>query len=77
MRGLRILVTKYLGSNRSFDQNFIVICSSCKRVNNKEGYWKDLDGSWKIADRVLSHGLCPQCAENYRSEIMELVRAAT
>ncbi len=75
MKGLEIL--KCLESHRPFKENFVLICSSCKRVKDYEGHWKDLDGLWKLADKLFSHGLCPRCAEKYNAEIMELVRAST
>ena len=75
MRGLEVPIVKYLDSNRSFQKNFMVICSSCKRVKDNEGYWNHLDDLCKIAGMVFSHGLCPQCAKEYSAEIMELARA--
>ncbi len=60
-----------------FKETFVVICSSCKRVKDHEGYWKDLDGLRELSDVLFSHGLCPRCAKNYNAEIMELVRAST
>ena len=75
MRGLEIPILRYLDSNRSFKRDFILVCGSCKRVRDDEGYWNQPDGLWKMADMVLSHGFCPQCAEKYRAEIMELVKA--
>ncbi len=77
MRGPDVAVVKWLDSNLSSKRDLMVICGSCKRVKDNQGYWKDLDGSWKTADIVLSHGLCPKCAEKYNAEIMELVRAST
>ena len=77
VRGLKRPILNYLHSNRSCREEFIVVCSSCKRIKDSKGYWKNLDGLWKIADMLLSHGLCPECAKNYSAEIMELVRAST
>ncbi len=74
MRRLEILITKYLDSNRSSTENFMVICSSCKKVRDYQGYWGHADGLWKITDTVFSHGLCPECAKKYKAEIVELVR---
>jgi hypothetical protein len=75
MRGLEMPILKCLDSNHSSKRDFVVMCSSCKRVKDNEGYWKNLDGFRKIVDMVLSHGLCPQCAEKYSAQIMELVEA--
>ncbi len=76
MRGVEIPILNRLESDHSSKRDFVVICSSCKRVRDDEGHWKDPDGLWKIADVLLSHGLCPQCAKEYNAEIMELVRAS-
>src|SRR5512136_2433222 len=75
MRGLEILLTKYLDSNRSFNENFLVICSSCKRVRDYQGCWGHADGLWKITDTAFSHGLCPECAREQRAQIVQLVKA--
>ncbi len=74
MKGLEIL--KCLEPRLPFKDNFVLICSSCKRVKDKEGHWQDVDGLRKLGDLLFSHGLCPRCAERYSAEIMELVRAS-
>ncbi len=75
MRGSNIPTLKTFDSNRSFKDDFVLICSSCKRIKDREGYWRDLDGIWKIADTLYTHGLCPRCSEKYSAQIVELVRA--
>jgi len=75
VRGFEIPILKYLGSGCSVQEDFVLICSSCEKVKDDKGHWKNLDGLRKIADMVLSHGLCPRCAEKYSAEIMKLVRA--
>ena len=75
MRGLEIPIVNCLESSRSFKEDFILICGSCKRVRDDEGYWNHLGGLWKMADIVFTHGLCPQCAKKYSAEIIELVKA--
>lgn len=54
-------------------KGFIPICASCKRIRDDEGYWNQLEAYIsKHTDAVFSHGLCPECAEEYRAEIKEL-----
>ncbi|WDP89498.1 MAG: cache domain-containing protein [Desulfobacter sp.] len=40
------------------------ICSSCKKIRDDKGYWKQIDSYIeKYSDAVFSHGLCPKCTE--------------
>ena len=56
-------------------KGFIPICASCKKIRDDEGYWTQLEAYIsKHTDAVLSHGMCPDCAEKYREEIKELTR---
>lgn len=49
-------------------KGIIPLCASCKKVRNDEGYWKQLDQYlFENSDAVISHGLCPECAANYRA----------
>lgn len=49
-------------------KGFIPVCASCKKVRNDEGYWKQLEQFIsENSDALISHGLCPECADNYRS----------
>ena len=45
-------------------------CSSCKKIRDDEGYWKNLeDFLLKNADIQFSHGLCQECMdEMYKNE---------
>jgi DNA-binding response OmpR family regulator len=56
-------------------KGFIPICASCKKIRDDEGYWNQLEAYIsKHTDAVLSHGMCPECAEKYRKELKELVK---
>jgi len=38
------------------------ICSSCKKIRNDEGYWKQIEGYIaEHSEAVFTHGLCPDC----------------
>ena len=57
-------------------KGFLPICVSCKKIRNDQGYWDHLEAYIsKHSDAVLTHGLCPQCAEVYRAEIARLRQA--
>jgi len=38
------------------------ICSSCKKIRNDNGYWKQIEGYIaEHSEAVFTHGLCPDC----------------
>ncbi len=40
------------------------ICASCKKIRDPKGYWQQLeDYLLDHSDAVLSHAICPECAE--------------
>jgi hypothetical protein len=50
------------------------ICSSCKKVRDDEGYWRQIDSYIRDhSEAHFSHGFCPDCArkyfENFYSEV--------
>ena len=49
---------------------FIPICSTCKKIRDDQGYWSQVESY--IRDRSeaeFSHGICPECATKYYSEL--------
>lgn len=49
-------------------KGFIPICASCKKIRNDDGYWNQLEHYMaEHSDVAFSHGLCPDCAQKYRS----------
>jgi DNA-binding response OmpR family regulator len=55
-------------------KGFIPICASCKKIRDDEGYWNQLEVYIsKHTDAVFTHGLCPQCAETYRTQAKEML----
>lgn len=48
---------------------FIPICATCKKIRNDEGYWAQIEHYLaEHTDARFSHGMCPQCAEDFRAE---------
>ncbi|MCD4721025.1 MAG: hypothetical protein K8S13_14390, partial [Desulfobacula sp.] len=42
----------------------IPICSSCKKIRDDKGFWKQIDVYiQKHSDAKFSHGICPECSE--------------
>jgi DNA-binding response OmpR family regulator len=50
-------------------KGFIPICASCKKIRDDEGYWNQLEAYIsKHTDAVFSHGICPDCANEFRTQ---------
>ncbi len=46
------------------------ICSSCKKVRDDQGYWKQIEAYLsEHTEATFTHGLCPDCARAFRDEI--------
>ena len=57
-------------------KGFLPICVSCKKIRDDQGYWNQLEAYISThSDAVLTHGVCPQCAEDYRAQIRKLKEA--
>ena len=51
-------------------RGIIPICSSCKKIRDDQGYWKQLEAYMKDhADITFSHGICPECMEKLYSTL--------
>ena len=56
----------------------IPICASCKKIRNDEGYWSQLEQYLtEHSEALFSHGICPECATNYRSLSRQAKRDTT
>jgi hypothetical protein len=45
------------------------ICASCKRNRDDKGYWQQVETYISNRSEVIfSHGVCPQCAEEYKRQ---------
>jgi PAS domain S-box-containing protein len=48
------------------------ICSSCKKIRDEAGKWKDLEGYFQDRAQIkFSHGLCADCAATLYPEIFK------
>ena len=48
------------------------ICSSCKKIRNDNGYWKQIEGYIaEHSDAVFTHGLCPDCVKKLYPKLMQ------
>lgn len=48
------------------------ICSSCKKIRDDEGYWKQIEVYIRDhSDAQFSHGICPECAVKLYPEYYE------
>ncbi len=53
----------------------IPICASCKKIRDDQGYWDQLEEYIsKHTNAVFTHGLCPECAEQYLAEVKKTRR---
>jgi CHASE3 domain sensor protein len=50
----------------------IPICGWCKKVRADAGYWQSVEQYVASrTDAIFSHGMCPDCSEKFKNEIME------
>lgn len=48
------------------------ICSSCKKIRDDEGYWKQIESYiGEHSDAEFSHGMCPECAMKIYPEFIK------
>lgn len=48
------------------------ICMMCKKIRDDKGYWSQLEVYLTLhSNAMFSHGLCPECAEEYTSKLKE------
>ncbi len=54
-------------------QGLLPICMQCKKIRDEDEIWQRLeDYISEYTDIRLSHGLCPECARAYYSELEQL-----
>lgn len=46
------------------------VCLMCGRFRNAAGAWEKCEGGAN-ADTLLSHGLCPSCAEDFYAKYLD------
>jgi CHASE3 domain sensor protein len=50
----------------------IPICGWCKSVRNDKGYWSSVEHYVRThTDATFSHGMCPDCAEKFKADILK------
>jgi hypothetical protein len=50
-------------------QGLIPICSSCKKIRDDQGFWKQLESYIQDhSEAKFSHGICPKCAKELYPE---------
>ena len=50
----------------------IPICGWCKNVRNDTGYWQSVEQYVRsYTDATFSHGICPNCAEKFKADILK------
>ncbi len=51
-------------------QDFLPICSWCKKIRNDEGFWSQLEEYFHRNTYVqFSHGICPDCLKEEQTKI--------
>jgi hypothetical protein len=55
--------------------NIVTVCSICKKIRSDRGTWKQR-GYFRALPREgrLSHGLCPECLQNYYADLFQEIR---
>ena len=54
-------------------RGIIPICAKCKKIRDDEQYWSELESYFKEhMDLDFTHGLCPQCFQEFMGEIREV-----
>ena len=47
-------------------QEMIPICSSCKKIRNKQNLWEEVENYMKKELKIkFTHGFCPHCASHF------------
>ncbi len=51
-------------------RGLLPICFQCKKIRDDEGYWSELEIFIDVhSEARFSHGLCPDCADEYRKQV--------
>ena len=53
-------------------RGILPICASCKKIRDDKGYWNQIESYISShSDAEFSHGICPECAPKYFSELTD------
>lgn len=56
-------------------EGLIPICAACKKIRNDRGYWDVLESYLhEHSEAQFTHGLCPDCMEQYYGSIEQKVQ---
>jgi len=56
-------------------KGLLPICSSCKKIRDDKGYWKQIEGYiLEHSEAEFSHGICPECAKNLYPDFCDEVQ---
>ena len=70
-RQLALLVIEDISELEAI-RRIIPICAKCKKIRNDEQYWGEMEVYFKEhMDLEFTHGLCPQCFQEFMGEIRE------
>ncbi len=48
------------------------ICSSCKKIRDDKGYWKQIESYIsEHSDALFTHGMCPDCAKEFYPDLFK------
>ncbi|MCG6537651.1 MAG: PAS domain S-box protein, partial [Syntrophales bacterium LBB04] len=52
---------------------FLPICANCKKIRDDQGYWQQVEKYIRDhSEAEFSHGLCPDCANLFYSELKDI-----
>lgn len=55
-------------------RGLLPICGSCKKIRDDQGYWTQVEVYVKDRSQAeFTHGICPECAEQYRAGMNERI----
>ncbi|MCP4723595.1 MAG: response regulator [bacterium] len=53
-------------------QDFLPICSFCKKIRNDDNYWQQIEEYISAhTDTHFSHGICPECLKEHYPEVAD------
>jgi hypothetical protein len=59
-------------------RGLLPICAKCKKIRNDKSYWQKLETYFKEQmDMDFSHGLCPECTEEFMAQIVKSGKEST
>ncbi|HEV2454072.1 MAG TPA: response regulator [Verrucomicrobiae bacterium] len=69
MRERKKRVTDFFDAPLADDKELLPICSSCKKIRNKQDQWQPLEIFFLENFNIgFTHGICPHCAPDYFSK---------